>query len=516
MRGAQEETESRSRRGEAYEAGVRNRVGGRRRGGLLSRRSVGLGVFFILFTGVYFYLATHLVHGINQNRLASDQQHNINLAETAIQRAAAGPAEGEAVTEALWSYFPHYTDGVVNPLWPWIASRFANEDHEVFFVRGKWFNVIASAVFCLLLGLWAACRFSALATMNLVLLAGFGALLKRSVFFQPEPVYYMFFFLAWAGCLLVMRKNSVWVYAAVGITSGLAYITKGSVQPLLLVFLFVSTIRWVEIVIFRRKLAREGAQGGAWFSPNHFIGLAFFAVAFLAVSGPRLHYAQEKFGNPFHSYPAYWMWMDSFADGVVFMQENPDRAALEALADSEIPSAGNYLKTHSPEEARRRLLSGSAETIEDFIFPGRTVQKHSAEHKPWTRVLPSRGLYLGALAGILVYAWIAAGFAGVRAGDNREGGSDGLAAFFVLGAATLYVLSYGWYSAIGHGDRFMLSLLLPLVFSLIRGSEDLMRRVPARGGARLLHLFYGGFHFALFGAIVYRLFVLVENPVFRA
>ncbi len=63
----------------------------------------------------------------------------IKLSLRALEREDQPIGPGESVTAALWRSFPHFTDGVVNPLWPWIAARFAHEDHEIFFLRGKIF-----------------------------------------------------------------------------------------------------------------------------------------------------------------------------------------------------------------------------------------------------------------------------------------------------------------------------------------------------------------------------------------
>ena len=69
----------------------------------------------VLYLWLHFYLGTQLIHQTNQDRLNWDQQHNITLAFRTLERESAPLQEGGGVSE-LWKRFPHYTDGVVNPL----------------------------------------------------------------------------------------------------------------------------------------------------------------------------------------------------------------------------------------------------------------------------------------------------------------------------------------------------------------------------------------------------------------
>ncbi len=483
---------------------------------VLSLRSVAVGVFMLIFTCVYFYVGTNLIHQLNQNRLKSDQEHNMQMAERAMERKRAAVRGEVGVTEVLWRYLPHYTDGVVSPLWPWIAGRFASEDHEIFFVRGKWFHLSFTAVICLLLMLWASRAFSLPAAMNLVLLTGFGVFLPRAVYFQPEPIYYLFFFLAWVFCILILRRNPLWRYGVLGVLLALAYLAKSSVQPLALVFLVVSTAHFLELALIRKQKARELEARGRWLPQNHFVGLALLGVAFLVISGPRLHYSQEAFGNPFHTYTGYWMWMDSFDDGIRFMQENPDRESLEKLPPEEKPSLLQYMSTRTAEENRSRLVEGSTLVAREFFLPRRVIQRKEGEKRPWKRLLPLRGYYIAALFTILLVVLTGGWIRGRKgAGWQRLDFQSGrLVALFVLGTFMLYLLSYGWYAQIGKGERFMLTLYFPLAFSLVWGAETVLRALAEDGRARWVRGLHTVAHLALLGAVGWRLYEIVEHPVF--
>ena len=334
----------------------------------------GFAAFLVVFTWLYFFFGTHLIYQTNQDRLNWDQQHNIVMAFRSLEREQQPIGPGESVTASLWRSFPHYTDGVVNPLWPWVAAQFANEDHEVFFEQGKWFNLYVSAGFLIVLGLICARAFSIPTAISILVAAGFGAILPRATYFQPETLYYLFFFLAWICALALLRRNSLWMYGVLGFVLGIAYLAKTSVQPFLLVFFGVTFLRcFVEWERSRKQARREGAilavADERWSLPYHFIGIAVLAMTFLAATGPRLSYANEVFGSPFHSFPSYWMWMDDFDEGVAFMQRFGSAETLEQMDEIEKPSAMNYLKTHSWDEIWGRMEAGTKKKLREFFSP---------------------------------------------------------------------------------------------------------------------------------------------------
>ena len=56
----------------------------------------------------------------------------------------------------------------------------------------------------------------------------------------------------------------------------------------------------------------------------------------------------------------------------------------------------------------------------------------------------------------------------------------------LAGTVTLLTLLYGWYSPIGRGDRFMLSLWMPLVYCFIAGAESAVRPLAFVAALRLI------------------------------
>ncbi len=487
-------------------------------------------LFLAAFGYLYIFLADRLIAQTNQDLLASDQKHNMHLALLARDDRQID-VETEGLLGGVQNVLPHHTDGVVNPLWPWVASWFVpsgmvesdpaevtDADRE-FFRRGKWINVALAGAFLLIVGMTVGRMFSLAATINLILLLGLGAFLPRATYFQPEPLYYIFFLLTWTCCVAILKQNSAWLYAALGLVAGLAYLAKTSVAPLLLVFLLVSTYRFFG-ALFPWMLGSGGherGRGTVWSCQCHFIGLAFFAFAYITTLGPRLDYANRTFGNPFHSYPSYWMWMDDFPTGFQWMVEHGSRETLEAVPADEKPSPRTYFATHTGAEAQARLENGLRTVLAKFFDPPVRAKETTADGiRPWATLLPHRGYYLGYLLGTLGIVAVLYTLHRRRSTFPSQRIQPGALpiALFVIGAFVAYALAYAWYVPIGKGDRFLLSLYAPLVWSLVAGAESIIRRVRRRNEFLWICKVYAALHLGLMGALGWRIYELVQIPYF--
>lgn len=450
-----------------------------------------------------------------------DQKHNINQALLTRDEPV---REGNENSSAVFhQYMPHRTDGVVAPLWPWVASRLAQPDHvyseysvsekdRQFFVRGKWANVSIVMAFLWGLGLVMARSFRPAPVVTVLLLGTFGALLPRAAYFQPEPLYYVFFFLSWVCALRLLMQNDLWLHLLFGVLSGVAYLAKTSIEPMLMGWFIVSAWRFVR-GLFRKEDLTDEVR---WTCRNHIFGLIVFGVGWMSIVGPRYSFAQEKWGEARFSYPATWMWFDEFEKGMDWMREHPDKASLEKIPDGERPSFSLYAKTHTREEMANRLVDGYWEKMSRWLAPKVVKPKKDSAFEGWRVILDRRGIYLGGVAaiflGVMVLMWSR------RREVNRLGMSlpcgAGAAGLFVVGTVLGYGLLYGWYDPIGRGDRFMLSLFLPVVFSLVWASENVMDLALMRRAPRWSEHVYQGAFWVLNAAVLWRLVEILRNPVF--
>jgi hypothetical protein len=438
---------------------------------------------------------------------------------------------------------------VVAPLWPWVAAHFAAPDHVIdpqtfaintttdleFFQRGKWVNLAIAGGFLAIVVLICARRFSVLATVNLMVLAGLGALLPRAVYFQPEPLYLCLYFLCWVTALWLLESNPLRLYALFGALCGLTALTKSSIQPLVAAWFVAMGVRFLGCAL----PGRWKASTERWHPRHHVIGTLLAAVLFLLVMAPRMSFAYEQWGRPFFSYPGVWMWMDDFdVQGYRWMGEHPDRASLDAIPKDQWPSPANYHRTHTPEQIRARLSNGVREKVGNFLAPTPTGRNGGTPEKPWKRVFELRGVYLGATAFIFLAACLMTFIAWlVTSGRRREKPADGSASrmtrgpaatpaipidwatptgriLFVAGTCVASALAYGWYSPIGRGDRFMISLFFPMVFTFIWAAERRIGRYDPRFQARGLRWGYAGLHALLLVALLWRIHEVVTRPIF--
>ena len=487
----------------------------------------------LLILGLALHFARVLVATQNQNlgpkvdpatgevRGDQDQKHNINRTLLARQYWKRDASLG--LMENFNRWMPHDTDGIVNPLWPWTASLLVKDGHQYneletsaedreLFVRGKWLNVTIVLLLMWGLGFAMARSFRPAAAVAVALLGTFGALLPRAVYYQPEPLYYVFLFLAWVCAVRLLMHNTVWLHAMFGVLAGLAWLAKTSSEVVVLAWFCAATWRWLSTLLGRFEPAAESR----WTCRNHFLGLVVFAMGWLAVCGPRYSFASERFGSATHTWPGVWMWMDSFDEGVKWMRGHPDKESLSAVPAEERPSAARYVKTHTPEQIRQRLTDGYWEKWSKFLAPKTVKPKRDGSFTGWRHLLPQRGVYLGAALGIMLVAGV---FLWCRRVPETSACvtlpcGAGAAVMFVLAACLGSGLAYGWYTPIGRGDRFMLSLYLPLVFSFVWAAESMMNLVKMRHGPRWMEVAYQVLLWGLNAAVAWRLVEVLSMPVF--
>jgi hypothetical protein len=496
----------------------------------------------VLFGWLFVWLAAVLIATTNPDPRRQDQKNNMRQA--LLTRPLIHPDWSRGVGHGIRSWLPHRTDGVVAPFWPWIAAHFAAADHVIepetfhvntladiaFFQRGKWVNVAITGIFLMLVVLMCAQRLSVLATINLMLLAGLGVLLPRAVYFQPEPIYLCLYFLCWVMALILLESNPLRHYALFGFLCGLTYLAKSSIQPLVAAWFVAMGVRFVGCAL----PGRWKASTERWHPRHHVIGTLVCAVTFLLVTAPMLSFAYERWGRPFFSYPAAWMWMDDFdKQAYRWMAEHPDKASLDAVPEDEWPSLATYRRTHTPEQTRERLENGIREKIGNFLNPQPTGKNGGAPDKPWKRMFEHRGCYLGGVAFIFLavcgLTWRrprdeppashpvtpGAGRAPQAPVANPIDWSTPVGRIlFVAGTCVASVLAYGWYSPIGRGDRFMISLYLPLVFTFIWAAERRLDRHDRRFRAWRLRWGHAALHALLLAALLWRVSELVAKPYF--
>ena len=86
---------------------------------------------------------------------------------------------------------------------------------------------------------------------------------------------------------------------------------------------------------------------------------------------------------------------------------------------------------------------------------------------------------------------------------------------FSLACFAIGTAAYGFYTPIGKGDRFMLSMYAPLVLTFVWITERFRRQMRHTSKAQLTRRVYIAMQSVLLLAISWRLIDLLRTPLFR-
>lgn len=423
------------------------------------------------------------------------------------------PDVTKGVSQPLQDWFPRRTQGILNPLFPWIMawqvddahalgsqSGLTDDDRQVI-LSGR--LMLTALVFSFIVILTIACArvISIPAALITAMLCGWGVLFPASQSFTPDALFTVLFLITWVGCLLAMPRNSLWAYAVVGISSGLAYMAAESAQLLVVVFIAVTTLRWLWGWI----AAHWPGHGSTtlWVRRNHFMGLFLLIALHLLTIGPRLNYAYQEFGDPFHSVKRQAMWLDSPTEVDAWMEtdEQPSSTPVER------PSWALYAASHSQEQMWARLQRGFSKQWQSFLSP---------PHLRDAPIARSRGTWLLALGGLL--ASIGVILACLRREEDHAGQrlhpETGTMTLFVLAATAAYTLAGAWGTPLGKGAGFADALVAPLALSVVWACESLLRRARRRHASLRLFIAYECILWIIFAAMAWQVIEMLQPASF--
>ncbi len=379
-------------------------------------------------------------------------------------------AENYLAAAARRDPLPARSDGVRHPLWSWTVGHFYHEDFQkTFFLRGKWLNTTLCLLFLCGLGIGVTRWLDPLATVNLLLLASLGIFLIRGTYFQPEPLYYIFFFLSGLLAFRILRGAGRWQFAGFGVASGLAYLAKPSMLPFLVAFAAAFALRLVLALWFNDI---------AWHPWRSLVWVAVSGAIFAAMILPLALYTAEHFGKPLFNYTQHWMWMDDFeTEAYPFQTTYRGGWDLAAIPPEDLPGPAWYFRRHTLADALQRGINGAREVVIHFFLPEKKLRGQAffwrTSPKNWRQPLAHRGIYLLVLTALCItLAWPVRKALWQR--RHRPGAT--CCGVLALVAAALYIGLYGWYYPVGKGDRFMGSLWVPAIF-LTFWAASLLRRM---------------------------------------
>jgi tetratricopeptide (TPR) repeat protein len=166
-------------------------------------------------------------------------------------------------------------------------------------------------------------------------------------------------------------------------------------------------------------------------------------IFFLLVVRPYLSDTKERFGRYLYNVNStFFVWCDSWAEARAFAEQYHIERVYPDAPPEAIPSAANYWRTHSIDQMVARMRFGLSVLAE----------------------LAYRSSYLKYL---VLLALVAAFVAWNRQHLLRTmRAEDWLVLAFCALVGTGYLVTYAWYALVAYGDRFILSLVLPIAFGL--------------------------------------------------
>ncbi len=393
------------------------------------------------------------------------------LAMVQETRQDQSPDFSHGVSAPLNNWLPHRTDGVVRPLWPWMTAWLVDDMDASSAkltprsaTRVHLMKLVFALVVLAVLGLACVRSFSAPAALLSIFLTGFGVLLPTSRWFLPDLLFSTLFLLTWLCCVAALKRNSLWLHGAIGFFSALADLTAPTTVPLVLVFILLSTLRWLWGWITSHFPLEHSTT--LWVRRNHWLGIMLLVVCHLFTVGPMLSSAHQQLGTaaPFH-----WRWFDNADEMRVWSARHHTRDLQRVASADPMPGFDNYRATHTTEQMRGRLLQGALAVA------------HTVLDCSWRAVCP-RGCFAFALAAVLILLLLLLAFVAPRAhhaGQALHPESAPIVLFSVL-ALVVSAFDIGWDSPVlGAGGR-ALALYPPLVLSLLWACEALVQRARRR------------------------------------
>jgi hypothetical protein len=334
------------------------------------------------------------------------------------------------------------------PIYPILLSIFYDEEisDEVFFERGKTFNIVLSFIVIVILAQIFLRYLSKPYALSLLLILTFTIFIFKAAFVQAEILYYFFHFLTFLLLIRLIRQPSIQLSILTGIAIAIAQLTKSAALPMLVLGLFfLMAQQFVKSLELGKNEGNRGARemGKSMIPAIINVGLVLFF--FLITMFPYIQNSKERFGHYFYNVNStFYLWYDSWEEATQGTKAFGDRVAWPNMPVDEIPSLQKYLKEHSSIDISQRIISGMT--------------------KLWNTASESYGYFKYGIAYLLTFVLLIS--SQKKQAKNMFLEHIGIS-LFVFCYIVVYWLSSSWVVPVaGIGDRLILAHFIPLMFSL--------------------------------------------------
>ncbi len=328
---------------------------------------------------------------------------------------------------------------------------------EAYFARAKHFNILLGVISIVVLFL--ICRRFLPPLESHVVTWSYAWLVAviKAPYVQPEVSFYVLILL---GVVLLWRllvRPRWWLAAATALVLAAAFLLKGTVLPLIALFVACAGIR-SAVILWQ---ARARGQAVDWRGAGRDLAIAMAVpLIFSTLLAPYFRNTAEMYGNPLWDvHSKHYLWMDNHEEKVFWRKAGISDPGFVAPEGRTVPTLASYLEGHGIDEMIDREAAGWAGVRNQVKKEYRAVYDLT------------RHLTLWILLGAVVL------FRRRALGAFRQHWVEWL---LVLGFLGGYGLLYCWYQAIGVGPRLILTLFLPAFFFAILGIHRLTAPVALR------------------------------------
>ncbi len=435
----------------------------------------------------WFALVTFLVvHCIVFVYAASVQMKHLNLSAAAGGQMPYLEYAKHIAEEGMPAW---YGDHNRMPLVPSLLSVWHTDHWSAFVQRSKWFSVAMSTLILLAVSFLAFYVWPSLVAAAFCAIFAFTVLLSRASFVQAELPYYGLSFFSWLMLCRLLSQPTIKLAVVAGLTLGLAYLTKASAWPMLPAYIFIVLVRHIYFTLRKQHSNKTKSainSVGSW----RYVAVA--TLMFFVTVWPYVWHNYQQFGRPFYNVNStFFMWCDSWSEAKAFADANPIGDSYPDATSDTIPSAGQYVRSHTIAQMWARWRYGLS-TLFQLAYQGAYTK----------------------------YLMISVGFCCVMTWRLRRGLDSmikvhGSALLFSAVCFTGYLLVYAWYVPVAYGDRFILSLITPLLFGTLWIPFHLSRHQSTGQRPRNMTFWMNSLSVALLGLLMFDSLISIRKTLYE-
>lgn len=410
----------------------------------LVRPLLVIGLIFII-VGLYWYGAVEQLTHVNTDMSSTDQSAYMDYARTLYE-----------------SNYTFIGDRNRMPVYPFLQSLLYRPGmpDAVFFVRGKYFNLLLSLG--LLAGLALILRqfFRSLHTLDVILIVAFTVFVFKAGWFQAELLFYFVSFCLFLLMWRLLQRPSWKLAILTGFIAGLAHLTKASILPGLVIFLVLAGVKWVWVGYRSRRFAGDATRGQS--ALPHLVMILLVGGVFLATVLPYITTSKRVFGRYFYNVNStFYMWYDSWEEAKQGTRAHGDRVGWPDMPAEQIPNMSKYLREHTLHQI-----------IERFVDGGRQVLRNVVGSYGYFKYIVIYSCLLGVA---IICSWRQV---------RQIVTSNPILCLFIVTYFVTFLMLYFWYARIVAGNRLVLAQFLPLMFTLSSGLHKLLLPFHVKVGKR--------------------------------